>query len=286
MHTISPVCATDPSFPYTAKKAQEVNKIVSAPAKSVQADFRTLTDRLPSTWTSRGNHCCRPPHRFTSSRDARRPSTGLKRFDMALAHVSTNIPSQPAWCTPAGAEAGLSNLSGKQKFFTKTVVFVAYFPFSRKAASVAWWHIPDRGVQRKLCCVLATGGLESETFHFPRSLSFSEEKVQEQKEKLFLVSCQNGTIVARASLEQRLVKVWGAILPLSPGIWDTGKEGKVSLQCISPCSRRKATAFNSFGCQIFCKGITWLLESTIKRSFLSLSEHLQNKAKLLLFLAK
>lgn len=228
MHTISPVYATDPSFSYTAKKAQEVNKIVGAPAKFVQADFRTLTDRLPSTWTSRRNHCCRLPLCFTSTQDARKPSTGLKRFDMALTHVSANIPSQPAWHTPAGAEVGLSNLSGKQKFLTKTVVFVAHFPFSHKAASTAWWHIPDGGVQRRLCCVLATGGLESETFHSPRSLSFSEEKIQEQKEKLFIVSCQNGTIVARASLEQRLMKVWGAILPLSPGIWDTGKKGVLS----------------------------------------------------------
>lgn len=44
---------------------------------------------------------------------------------MALPHVSANIPSQTAWHTLAGAEAGLAKLSGKQKFLKKTVAFVA-----------------------------------------------------------------------------------------------------------------------------------------------------------------
>lgn len=42
-----------------------------------------------------------------------------------------------------------------------------------------------------------------------------------------------------------------------------GKEGGLSLQCISPCSRRKDAAFNTqvFGCQMFLKGLIQPLDS-------------------------
>lgn len=84
------------------------------------ADHSNLQRKISAAVSSHGLPCC-----ITPAWVARRPGTGLRRFGMALPHVSANIPSQTAWHTLAGAEAGLAKLSGKQKFLKKTVAFVA-----------------------------------------------------------------------------------------------------------------------------------------------------------------
>lgn len=142
MHVISSVCATDPPLPYTSIAKKQVNKIVSAPTKSAQINplsFKSgwlgQTGRqapLPAEELAAAVSSHRLPHCISSARVARRPRTGLKRFHLAFAHISANIPGQTACHTPAGAEAGLSNLSGKQKFLKKTIAFVAHFPFSHR----------------------------------------------------------------------------------------------------------------------------------------------------------
>lgn len=142
MHVISSVCATDPPLPYTSIAKKEVNKIVSAPTKSAQINplsFKSgwlgQTGRqapLPAEELAAAVSSHRLPHRISSARVARRPRMGLKRFHLAFAHISANTPGQTACHTPAGAEAGLSNLSGTQKFLKKTIAFVAHFPFSHR----------------------------------------------------------------------------------------------------------------------------------------------------------
>lgn len=138
---ISSVCATNPSLPYTSIAKKEVKKIVSVPTKPAQ------TNPLSSKTAWLGQTSCRaplpaelaaalsspgPPHCIASARVDRRPHTGLKRSQWAFAHISANIPGQTACHTPAGADAGLSNLPGKQKFLKKTVALVARFPLSHR----------------------------------------------------------------------------------------------------------------------------------------------------------
>lgn len=111
-HDFFSVCATGSSLPYTsiAKKAQEVIKTI-----------RACTISKPIPITSRlclGPVGCQAPippkkivaavsshgllHCITFAWVSRRPSMGLKRFDMALAHASDNIqidcPAHTVWC--------------------------------------------------------------------------------------------------------------------------------------------------------------------------------------------
>lgn len=248
------------------------------PAQGNPLSFRTVWLGQTSCWAplpaeeraaAVSSH--RLPHHITSTQVPRRDVTR---------HLPTFLPIFLARLTAtAGAEAGLSNLSGKQKFLKKTIAFVARFPFSHRLLPIVG------GISQMVAYVLDAAGLKFKIFHLPGPCLFLKRRFNNRKNNCssFLPEWHNPSYsVSEAKPHVGSKNCSASSLSKDLGY---GKEGGLSLQCTPPCSRRKDAAFNAqvFRCQMFCKGLTQPLNSKIKQAFLGLSEYLQNKVKGWLF---
>lgn len=177
------------------------------------AEHHYLQRNVLLQWALTGCHTTSPPHRFLAGQ--------ARDWTDVTWHLPTFLPIFLARLpATAGAEAGLSNLSGKQKFLQKTIAFVAHFPFSHRLLPIVG------GISQMVAYVLDAAGLKFKIFHLPGPCLFLKRRFNNRKNNCcsFLPEWHSPSY----SVSEAKPRVGSrTVLPLlSPWIWDMGrKEG-------------------------------------------------------------